>query len=83
MGGIFGGEKEFTPTFFLDFENAQPTDAEKDVYNQVQQVVEKHTDIMQKMSSYKGITNILCSYHVSDAFRLYGANTESNKSANR
>lgn len=54
MGGIFGGEKEFTPSFFLDFENAQPTDAEKDVYNQVQLVVEKHPGIMDKMANYKG-----------------------------
>jgi hypothetical protein len=59
MGGIFGGEKEFTPTFFLDFENAQPTDAEKDVYNQVQLVVEKHPGIMEKMGSYKGCTELI------------------------
>lgn len=54
MGGIFGAEKEFTPSFFLDFENAQPTDSEKEVYNQVQLVVGKHTGIMEKMRSYKG-----------------------------
>lgn len=59
MGGIFGGEKEFTPSFFLDFENAQPTDSEKDVYNQVQLVVEKHPGIMDKMANYKGCTELI------------------------
>lgn len=61
MGGIFSGEGKdgsSLPSFFLDFENAQPTDAEKDLYNQVQLVVEKHSSIMEKMTSYNG--NDLC-----------------------
>jgi len=59
MGGIFGSEKEFTPSFFLDFENVQPTDNEKAVYNQVQLVVEKHAKIISVMSQYKGCTELI------------------------
>jgi len=59
MGGIFGGEKDFTPSFFLDFENAQPTEDEKEVYAQVQLVVEKHPGIMHDMSEYNGCTELI------------------------
>jgi len=59
MGGIFGGEKDFTPSFFLDFENAQPTEEEKEVYNQVQLVVDRHSEIMANMASYTGCTELI------------------------
>jgi len=59
MGGIFGSDKEFTPSFFLDFEHAQPTDTEKEVYNQVQTIVERHPDLLEKMGRYKGCTELI------------------------
>eukprot|EP01126_Amoeba_proteus_P048576 TRINITY_DN5624_c0_g1_i7.p1 TRINITY_DN5624_c0_g1~~TRINITY_DN5624_c0_g1_i7.p1 ORF type:complete len:306 (-),score=64.40 TRINITY_DN5624_c0_g1_i7:227-1144(-) len=59
MGAIFGGEKEFTPSFFLDFENVQPSEGETLVYNQVQSVVEKHPKIMEKMLNYRGCTDLI------------------------
>eukprot|EP01126_Amoeba_proteus_P035957 TRINITY_DN363_c0_g4_i1.p1 TRINITY_DN363_c0_g4~~TRINITY_DN363_c0_g4_i1.p1 ORF type:complete len:335 (-),score=55.46 TRINITY_DN363_c0_g4_i1:161-1075(-) len=59
MGSFFGGEREFTPSFFMDFENAQPADCEKEIYNQVQVVVEKQSKIMDKMKSYTGCTDLI------------------------
>jgi len=59
MGGIFGSEKEFQPSFFLDFENVQPSEGEKAVYGQVQACIDKHSKIIGIIASYKGCTELI------------------------
>jgi len=39
---------------FLDFENAQPTDAEKPIYDEAQVVLERAHRILQELQDYKG-----------------------------
>ncbi|CAG7831851.1 unnamed protein product [Allacma fusca] len=39
---------------FLDFENAQPTEAEKEVYDEAQVVLERAHRILQELQEYKG-----------------------------
>jgi len=59
LGSVLGGEKEFVPTFFLDFENATPKDDEKATYDQVQVIIDKHDEILDLMSRYKGCTDLI------------------------
>lgn len=40
--------------FFIDFESAAPTDAEKAVYDQVQAVLGRSADVLQQLGSYTG-----------------------------
>jgi len=54
LGSVLGGDKQFTPAFFLDFENATPKDDEKAVHDQVQGIIDKHDEILDLMSRYKG-----------------------------
>ncbi|XP_043920771.1 CYFIP-related Rac1 interactor A isoform X1 [Protopterus annectens] len=42
------------PHFFLDFENAQPTDGEREVWNQVNAVLQESEDILADLQEYKG-----------------------------
>ncbi|NXM18049.1 FA49A protein, partial [Ploceus nigricollis] len=42
------------PNFFLDFENAQPTEAETAVWNQVNAVLEEAQTILAELQSYTG-----------------------------
>ncbi|PIO24615.1 hypothetical protein AB205_0185170, partial [Aquarana catesbeiana] len=42
------------PNFFLDFENAQPSESEKDVYNQVNVVLKDAEGILDDLQSYRG-----------------------------
>ncbi|KAM5158170.1 CYFIP-related Rac1 interactor B [Mantella aurantiaca] len=42
------------PNFFLDFENAQPTESEKDIYNQVNVVLKDAEGILDDLQSYRG-----------------------------
>uniref|UniRef100_A0A8C6TQD6 Family with sequence similarity 49 member A n=1 Tax=Neogobius melanostomus TaxID=47308 RepID=A0A8C6TQD6_9GOBI len=42
------------PNFFLDFENAQPTEAERDVWNQVNSVLQESESMLAGLQSYKG-----------------------------
>lgn len=43
---------------FLDFENAAPTDTEKEVYEEVHQVLRDSESILQEIQCYK-----VCSYN--------------------
>ncbi|XP_069613268.1 CYFIP-related Rac1 interactor A-like isoform X3 [Ranitomeya imitator] len=45
---------EQCPTFFLDFEHAQPTEAETVVWNQVNSVLEEAQGILAELQSYRG-----------------------------
>ncbi|MED6254225.1 hypothetical protein ATANTOWER_020164 [Ataeniobius toweri] len=45
---------EQEPNFFLDFENAQPTEAERDVWEQVDVVLKDAKGILDELQSYKG-----------------------------
>ncbi|XP_005725119.1 protein FAM49A [Pundamilia nyererei] len=47
-------EIENYPHFFLDFENAQPTDGEREVWNQVNSVLQESESILGGLQSYKG-----------------------------
>uniref|UniRef100_A0A6B2LB28 CYRIA/CYRIB Rac1 binding domain-containing protein n=1 Tax=Arcella intermedia TaxID=1963864 RepID=A0A6B2LB28_9EUKA len=49
-----GGNSKFKPSFVVDFENAQPSEGEKDLYNESNAVISRHTDIIASMSTYKG-----------------------------
>nr|XP_009922175.1 PREDICTED: protein FAM49B isoform X3 [Haliaeetus albicilla] len=42
------------PNFFLDFENAQPTESEKEIYNQVNVVLKDAEGILEDLQSYRG-----------------------------
>nr|XP_043904665.1 CYFIP-related Rac1 interactor A isoform X2 [Solea senegalensis] len=42
------------PHFFLDFENAQPTEGERDVWNQVNSVLQDSENILLGLQAYKG-----------------------------
>lgn len=45
---------EQEPNFFLDFENAQPTEAERPVWEQVDVVLKDAKDILDELQAYKG-----------------------------
>ncbi|CAK6963166.1 protein FAM49A isoform X2 [Scomber scombrus] len=47
-------ELEQGPNFFLDFENAQPTDGEREVWNQVNSVLQDSENILSGLQAYKG-----------------------------
>ncbi|CAI5683142.1 protein FAM49A isoform X1 [Oreochromis niloticus] len=47
-------ELEQGPNFFLDFENAQPTAGEREVWNQVNSVLQESESILGGLQSYKG-----------------------------
>ncbi|CAB1343153.1 unnamed protein product [Coregonus sp. 'balchen'] len=47
-------ELEQGPNFFLDFENAQPTDCEREVWNQVNTVLQDSESILSGLQAYKG-----------------------------
>ncbi|XP_036405346.1 protein FAM49A isoform X1 [Megalops cyprinoides] len=47
-------ELEQGPNFFLDFENAQPTECEKEVWNQVNAVLQDSESILSGLQAYKG-----------------------------
>lgn len=55
MGGIFGSDKDFSPSFTFDL-TSTPTPGERSVYDQVQPVVEHHPKIIEQMRAYKGCT---------------------------
>jgi len=59
LSSVLGGDKEFVPSFFLDFENAAPSPEEKAVYDQVQAIITKHDEILDLMSRYKGCTDLI------------------------
>uniref|UniRef100_A0A8C5CZ86 CYRIA/CYRIB Rac1 binding domain-containing protein n=1 Tax=Gadus morhua TaxID=8049 RepID=A0A8C5CZ86_GADMO len=42
------------PNFFLDFENAQPTEGEREVWKQVNSVLQDSDSILSGLQSYKG-----------------------------
>uniref|UniRef100_A0A3B3SNA8 Family with sequence similarity 49 member A n=2 Tax=Paramormyrops kingsleyae TaxID=1676925 RepID=A0A3B3SNA8_9TELE len=42
------------PNFFLDFENAQPTEGEKEIWNQVNAVLQDSENILSGLQAYKG-----------------------------
>ncbi|XP_052667233.1 CYFIP-related Rac1 interactor A-like isoform X1 [Harpia harpyja] len=51
---VLGKDLENCPHFFLDFENAQPTEAETAVWNQVNAVLEEAQAILAELQSYTG-----------------------------
>ncbi|KAH0617438.1 hypothetical protein JD844_015647 [Phrynosoma platyrhinos] len=69
------------PNFFLDFENAQPTESEKEIYNQVNVVLKDAEGILEDLQSYRGAGHEIREFpmfspHVEAALRgLLGALT--------
>ncbi|XP_040545874.1 LOW QUALITY PROTEIN: CYFIP-related Rac1 interactor A isoform X2 [Gallus gallus] len=51
---VLGKDLENCPHFFLDFENAQPTEAETVVWNQVNAVLEESQGVLAELQSYTG-----------------------------
>uniref|UniRef100_A0A8B9C7J6 CYRIA/CYRIB Rac1 binding domain-containing protein n=2 Tax=Anser TaxID=8842 RepID=A0A8B9C7J6_9AVES len=51
---VLGKDLENCPHFFLDFENAQPTEAETAVWNQVNAVLEEAQGVLAELQSYTG-----------------------------
>ncbi|MEE6484357.1 hypothetical protein FKM82_013849 [Ascaphus truei] len=51
---VLGKDLENCPHFFLDFENAQPTEAETAVWNQVNSVLEEAQGVLAELQSYTG-----------------------------
>ncbi|KAI4547338.1 hypothetical protein MG293_003893 [Ovis ammon polii] len=47
-------EIENYPHFFLDFENAQPTEGEREVWNQISAVLQDSESILADLQAYKG-----------------------------
>lgn len=41
---------------FLDFENAEPTPADQDLYEEVERVLAKRVDVLEGLRSYAGAT---------------------------
>jgi len=60
MGALFGSDsRDGGANFFVDFENAQPTPGEKNIFDQVQVIVGAHTKIVSQMAGYKGCTELI------------------------
>lgn len=51
---VLSREIENYPHFFLDFENAQPTDGEREIWNQVNAVLQDSESILTELQAYKG-----------------------------
>ncbi|XP_013789450.2 protein FAM49A-like, partial [Limulus polyphemus] len=51
--------RDETPKYdvFVDFENAQPSESEKDTYLIVQEVLQHSRDVLQELQMYKGAGN--------------------------
>ncbi|MBZ3890977.1 Protein FAM49A [Sciurus carolinensis] len=47
-------EIENYPHFFLDFENAQPTEGEREIWNQISAVLQDSESILADLQAYKG-----------------------------
>ncbi|ELW72004.1 Protein FAM49A [Tupaia chinensis] len=47
-------EIENYPHFFLDFENAQPTEGEREIWNQISAVLQDSESILTDLQAYKG-----------------------------
>ena len=41
---------------FVDFEKAEPTDEERDLYNECEEVLKKGKEILEELKCYKGIS---------------------------
>ncbi|GAM27733.1 hypothetical protein SAMD00019534_109090 [Acytostelium subglobosum LB1] len=56
---------------FIDFENAQPSDEERDLHTQVAEVLNKGPEILQKLTTYTG-----CNEYIRRAITNPGPDTE-------
>lgn len=75
MGAIVsllaGGEKKSSLDIFLDFEAAEPGEAEKDIHGSVAEVLNKSEVILEKLFNYKG-----CEEFIRKAITTPGPETE-------
>lgn len=52
---VNGGGTSFTTLgIFIDFENVQPTDEEKEIYDQVKKILDMVPSVLDKLQAYKG-----------------------------
>eukprot|EP00732_Lithocolla_globosa_P005264 Lithocolla_globosa_v1_NODE_5339_length_1258_cov_20.252702.p1 type:complete len:321 gc:universal NODE_5339_length_1258_cov_20.252702:1091-129(-) len=49
-----GKNNSITTDIFIDFENAKPTDAEKEVYSSVEEVISKGSGLLETLQNYTG-----------------------------
>jgi len=59
------------PDFVVDFENAQPSDEERDLYDKIGQVLERSQPILDKLLKYSG-----CEEYIRKAITTPGPETE-------
>lgn len=73
MGGILSllGSSDNAEKIFIDFENAQPSDNERELYNSVGEVMSKAPAILDRLLKYKG-----CEEFIKKAITLPGPETE-------
>jgi hypothetical protein len=64
---------KFKPSFLVDFENCQPTDTERELYEAADAIVVKQPELLQILRNYQG-----CIEHIKVAIQ---SPTEDNKSA--
>jgi len=53
-----GGTK-FKPSFIVDFENAQPSDTEKDLYESCDIAIQRNAEHLDSLRNYKGCTDLV------------------------
>lgn len=59
MGNVLNSlNSKSAQQIFIDFENAQPTDKEKEVYDMVQEILDQGTDVMRQIEDYKGCADL-------------------------
>merc|ERR1712100_903843 len=73
MGNLLGflSDDKKAGSLFLDLEGAQPKDTERDVYNEVQAVLDRSNTILNELSSYPG-----CEKYIREAITSPGTETE-------
>jgi len=54
-----GGNSKFKPSFIVDFENAQPSEVEKTLYDTSNEVIQRNHEILETLRNYKGCTDLI------------------------
>jgi len=71
MVKLIGSSNSNTPDFFVDFENARPSEDELDLYNRLSAVLTKSNSILDKLFKYSG-----CEEYIRKAITTPGPETE-------
>eukprot|EP01114_Cavostelium_apophysatum_P016252 TRINITY_DN457_c0_g1_i1.p1 TRINITY_DN457_c0_g1~~TRINITY_DN457_c0_g1_i1.p1 ORF type:complete len:313 (-),score=101.77 TRINITY_DN457_c0_g1_i1:74-1012(-) len=71
MGKLIAGSNTTNADFIVDFENAKPSDEERDLHTQLSQVLDKGPVILDKLFKYSG-----CEEYIRKAITTPGPETE-------